>query len=65
VRERSRGSTHIPYRQSKLTQLLKSAFGKSAFTVVIATCSPSSGDTEHTLGTIAAVSLMDGQAGGA
>ena len=62
VRERARGAKHIPFRGSKLTQLLKSCFvSAQACTVVIATVSPSSGDTEHTLCTLQHSSVMDGQ----
>jgi kinesin family protein 2/24 len=44
VRERSQNAKHISFRKSKLTQILKSCFTrKDAYTVVIATVSPSSG----------------------
>jgi kinesin family protein 2/24 len=63
VRERASGAKYISFRASKLTQLLRSCFVSSrACTVVIATVSPSSGDTEHTLCTLQHSSLMDGQA---
>ena len=62
VRELSRGSSHIPFRSSSLTQLLRSCFtDETACTVVIVTVAPSSGDTDHTLGTLQHACLMDGQ----
>lgn len=43
------GITRAPYRESKITRILKDCFvGKLLPTVVIATVSPSSSDTEHT-----------------
>ena len=50
------------YRKSKLTMCLKGAFTiPEARTVVIATVSPSSKDTEHSLNTIRHACMMDGQ----
>ena len=50
------------YRKSKLTQLLKTSFCvPEARTVVIATVSPSSKDTEHSLNTLRHACIMDGQ----
>jgi hypothetical protein len=50
------------YRKSKLTMALKGAFTiPEARTVVIATISPSSKDTEHSLNTIRHACMMDGQ----
>ena len=61
VRERAQGAAHISFRKDKLTQLLKSCFTMAeAYTVVIATVSPSCGDTEHTLSTLVHSSQMDG-----
>lgn len=52
---------HIPYRNSKLTMLLKDSFEKqSDKTLVIATVNPNPNDTEHTLNTLKHVALMDG-----
>ena len=53
--------THI-FRKSKLTMALKQSFGlPTARTVVVATVSPSSKDTEHSLNTLRHACLMDGQ----
>ena len=53
--------THI-FRKSKLTMALKHSFGlPTARTVVVATVSPSSKDTEHSLNTLRHACLMDGQ----
>ena len=35
-------STHIPYRDSKLTRMLSEALGGNSKTSLIVTCSPSS-----------------------
>ena len=46
------GKKHIPYRNSKLTQLLKDSLGGSCHTVMIANISPSNltfGETQNTL----------------
>ena len=46
-------ATRLPYRQHALTKLLKDAFvGSGARTLLLATLSPSSADTEHTLSTL-------------
>jgi hypothetical protein len=55
------GGIHIPYRRSKLTQLLKDCFTlQRARTVVIATVSPAAKDTEHSCNTLQHASLMKG-----
>lgn len=36
----SSGSTHVPYRDSKLTRLLQNSLGGNSFTVVLATVHP-------------------------
>ncbi len=63
--DKSGAKVHIPFRDHKLTQLLKQSFTQDdASTIVIATISPSSADTEHTLTTLHHSCLMDGQKGG-
>jgi kinesin family protein 2/24 len=47
------GSGHVPYRQSKLTLILKDCFvSKSARTAMVATLSPGSSSTDHTVNTL-------------
>lgn len=36
----SSGSTHIPYRDSKLTRILQNSLGGNCFTVVLANLHP-------------------------
>ena len=60
-----RGGGFVPYRKSKLTHLLRACFEDTNPTVVIATVSPSSKDTEHSLNTIRHACIMDGQGTGA
>lgn len=48
---RKRGG-HIPYRDSKLTQLLKDSLGGSGRTLMLACCSPSSHHLEETTNTL-------------
>jgi kinesin family protein 2/24 len=46
-------SKHVPYRQSKLTQILKDSFvSKHARTAMIATVSPGSSSADHTVNTL-------------
>eukprot|EP01112_Ceratiomyxa_fruticulosa_P016131 TRINITY_DN4840_c0_g2_i1.p1 TRINITY_DN4840_c0_g2~~TRINITY_DN4840_c0_g2_i1.p1 ORF type:complete len:1103 (+),score=300.04 TRINITY_DN4840_c0_g2_i1:27-3311(+) len=45
-------SSHIPYRESKLTRLLQESLGGKTKTCIIATVSPSSGNIEETLSTL-------------
>ena len=54
----------LPYRKSKLTHLLRACFEDANPTVVVATVSPSSKDTEHSLNTIRHACIMDGQGTG-
>ena len=63
LRSRSSGNNmSFNYRKSTLTKMLKTSFFmKSAKTVVIATVSPASKDTEHSLNTLRHACLMDGQ----
>jgi kinesin family protein 2/24 len=47
------GNGHVPYRQSKLTLILKDCFvSKLARTAMIATLSPGSNSTDHTVNTL-------------
>ena len=53
IRALGNGSSHCPFRGSKLTQLLKDCFvGRRSQTLVIATVSPGSESCEHTLNTL-------------
>ncbi|TMW59242.1 hypothetical protein Poli38472_007387 [Pythium oligandrum] len=53
IRALDRGATHIPFRQSKLTQLLRDSFlCANSKTVMIATVSPWSESCNHTLNTL-------------
>ena len=45
-------STHIPYRNSKLTRILSESLGGNAKTCLIITCSPSSFNEAETLSTL-------------
>ncbi|XP_053320393.1 kinesin-like protein KIF7 [Spea bombifrons] len=47
-----RKSTHIPYRDSKITRILKDSLGGNAKTVMIACISPSASDFDETLNTL-------------
>jgi len=60
--ESTAATAHLPFREALLTRLLKDAFTLPAShsqTIVVATVSPSSGDTEHSLSTLKHASLMD------
>ena len=46
------GDQHIPYRDSKLTRLLKESLGGKAKTAIIATISPSTINLEETMSTL-------------
>ncbi|KAJ3417584.1 Kinesin-like protein kif2a [Chytridiales sp. JEL 0842] len=49
----SAAETHIPFRASKLTQILRDSFiGRRSRTVMVATISPGSDSAEHTLNTL-------------
>ena len=63
IRARAAGQVlSFQYRRSKLTQALKSSFSlPSARTIVIATVSPASKDTEHSLNTLRHACIMHGQ----
>ena len=45
-------STHIPYRDSKLTRILQESLGGNSRTTLIINCSPSSYNDAETLGTL-------------
>ncbi|XP_064932610.1 kinesin-like protein KIF7 isoform X1 [Columba livia] len=47
-----RKSSHIPYRDSKITRILKDSLGGNAQTVMIACVSPSSADFDESLNTL-------------
>ncbi|CAM9428632.1 unnamed protein product, partial [Chrysoparadoxa australica] len=69
IRCLAKGASHKgyqPFRKSKLTLFLRPSFTmKAAETVVVATVSPGSKDTEHTLNTLRHACIMDGQGTGA
>ncbi|XP_029960073.1 kinesin-like protein KIF24 [Salarias fasciatus] len=52
IRALDRDQSHTPFRQSKLTQVLKNAFIGDSMTCMIANISPGHGATEHTLNTL-------------
>jgi kinesin family protein 5 len=45
-------STHIPYRDSKLTRILQESLGGNSRTTLIINCSPASYNDQETLGTL-------------
>ncbi|OMJ66985.1 hypothetical protein SteCoe_35983 [Stentor coeruleus] len=45
-------STHVPYRDSKLTRVLQDSLGGNAKTTLILTCSPSPWNEEETISTL-------------
>ncbi|XP_032325330.1 kinesin-like protein KIF7 isoform X3 [Camelus ferus] len=47
-----RRGSHIPYRDSKITRILKDSLGGNAKTVMVACVSPSSSDFDETLNTL-------------
>lgn len=53
IRALDQDSSHLPFRQSKLTQVLKDSFiGGNCQTCMIATISPTATNFEHTLNTL-------------
>jgi len=61
-RAQADGKDFVPYRASMLTRILKSSLmDDDARTAIIATVSPGSGDTEHSLSTLSNVSVMLGE----
>jgi kinesin family protein 5 len=45
-------STHVPYRDSKLTRILQESLGGNSKTSLIITCSPALFNKEETIGTL-------------
>ena len=52
IRALDQDSRHTPFRQSKLTQVLKDSFIGNSRTCMIATVSPNASNSEHTLNTL-------------
>jgi len=46
------GATHVPYRGSKLTMVLKDSFAEHSRTVMISCVSPAASSSDHTLNTL-------------
>mmetsp|Transcript_20587 Transcript_20587/g.71211 ORF Transcript_20587/g.71211 Transcript_20587/m.71211 type:complete len:947 (+) Transcript_20587:93-2933(+) len=63
IRAASRNAKFVAFRQNRLTQVLRGCFSRLERhqTVVIATVSPSSKDTEHSMNTLRHACIMDGQ----
>ena len=52
IRALGQGSAHTPFRQSKLTHVLRDSFIGNSRTVMIANISPNTSACEHTLNTL-------------
>ena len=52
IRALDGGATHVPFRGSKLTEVLRDSFLGDSRTVMIACVSPAAGSCEHTLNTL-------------
>ena len=52
IRALDRGTGHVPFRGSKLTEVLRDSFMGDSRTVMIANVSPATGSCEHTLNTL-------------
>lgn len=63
IRAASNHANFVAFRQNRLTQILRGCFLRQERhqTVVIATVSPSSKDTEHSMNTLRHACIMDGQ----
>lgn len=61
VRLKASGAHFVPYRKCKLTHILKAAFSENNSTLIVATVSPASKDTEQSLNTLRHACIMDGQ----
>jgi kinesin family member 2/24 len=56
---------HVPFRGSKLTEVLRDSFiGEQARTIMIANVSPSSSSVEHTLNTLRYADRVKGESPG-
>lgn len=52
IRALDQDHRHLPFRGSKLTQVLKDSFMGNSRTIMIANISPNQGSCEHTLNTL-------------
>lgn len=52
IRALDQDKKHTPFRQSKLTQVLKDSFVGNSRTCMVATISPNNSNSEHTLNTL-------------
>lgn len=50
--EKNSTSTHVPYRESKLTRILQESLGGNSKTIILIACSPSSFNEAETLSTL-------------
>merc|ERR1719162_1702972 len=66
IRATAAGAKFVPFRRNRLTQLLRGCFASTRPhpTIVIATVSPCSKDTEHSLNSLRHACIMDGQGQG-
>ena len=65
IRALDSGTSHVPFRASKLTQVLKDSFvNTNARTVMIATVSPCSSSTDHTVNTLRYADRVKEKTGG-
>lgn len=48
----SEGQSHVPYRDSKLTRIIKDSLGGNAKTTLIVTCSPHQMHVSETISTL-------------